>query len=467
MIFTDTIAAIATPFGVGGIGVIRISGPEARKIAQRIFSPLPSNGFLSHHQFHGKALSPESLEILDEVLLTFFEGPHSFTGEDTLEISCHGSPLILQTVLEAAFRAGARPAEKGEFTRRAYLNNRLDLAQAEAVNDLITARTRQGAASALERLEGRLSRKINEIEGQLIDLLARIEASIDFTAEDGVEEESADYLSELNGIMDKIRSLAATYRQGKIERTGFRIVIAGRPNAGKSSLLNRLLGARRAIVAPQPGTTRDFIEETADIAGIPVRLTDTAGLRTPADEIEKEGIDFLWEKLEQADAVLYLVDGSRPRTSEDADFFGMISRIPHKPLLLVLNKSDLPSQMDEKYPVADQNTGAMIPPAIRISAKYGDGIETLAAAIRHLALNGNSGESPSVVIAHAYQKAALEKAHESLHRATEGLSGDTGMPPELVAFEIHEAIDSLGEITGKTSSEDILDHIFSHFCIGK
>jgi len=466
MNFSDTIAAIATPYGVGGIGVIRISGPEARNIARRIFTPLPRDGFLSRHLYHGKAISPENLAALDDVLLALFEGPHSFTGEDTLEISCHGGPLILQTVLEAALRAGARPAEKGEFTRRAYLNNRLDLAQAEAVNDLITARTRQGAASALERLEGRLSRKINEISGELLDLLARIEVSIDFSAEDGVEEEAADHLSEINGIMDNIGSLTATYRQGKIERTGFRLVIAGRPNAGKSSLLNRLLGEKRAIVAPQPGTTRDFIEETADIAGIPVRLTDTAGLRPPTDEIEKEGIDFLWEKLEQADAVLYLVDGSGKTTAEDIDLFSRIYTIPDKPLLLVLNKSDLPAQMDEKSLGTTLNAG-LLPPVVRISAKYGDGIETLAAAIRRLALNCDSGDIPSAVIAHAHQKASLEKAKESLRRATEGLGGDTGMPPEIVALEIREAMDSIGEITGKTSNEEILDHIFSRFCIGK
>lgn len=466
MNFSDTIAAIATPHGVGGIGVIRISGPEARNIALRIFTPLPRNGFRSHHLYHGKVISPENHEALDDVLLAFFEGPHSFTGEDTLEISCHGGPLILETVLEASLRAGTRPAENGEFTRRAYLNNRLDLAQAEAVNDLITARTRQGAASALERLEGGLSRKINALSGDLLDILARIEVSIDFSAEDGVEEDAADHLSEIHRIINTVDSLAATYRQGKMERTGFRIVIAGRPNAGKSSLLNRLLGEKRAIVAPQPGTTRDFIEETTDIGGIPVRLTDTAGLRPPTDEIEKEGIDFVWEKLYQADAVLYLVDGSRKATAEDNDLFSRIYTIPDKPLLLVLNKSDLPALMDEKSLGTALNAGAF-PPVVRISAKYGDGIETLAAAIRRLALNSNSGDVPSAVIAHAHQKTSLEKAKESLQRAAEGLSGDTGMPPEIVALEIREAIDSIGEITGKTSNEAILDHIFSRFCIGK
>lgn len=461
--FSDTIAAIATPPGIGGIGVIRVSGHSAKKIARRIFTPLPLHGFIPRHLYHGNAISPENSEILDDVLITFFEGPHSFTGEDTVEISCHGGELILQAVLEAVFRAGARPAKNGEFTKRAYLNDRLDLSQAEAINDLITARTRQGAATALENLHGGLSKKIRTLSDELLSLLARIEVSIDFTAEDGVEEETTDYLSEIKRMIRMINSLCGTYRQGKIERTGFSLIITGRPNAGKSSLLNRLLGEKRAIVSSQPGTTRDFIEETADIAGIPVLLTDTAGLRPPRDEIEKEGIDFLWKKMERADAVLLLLDSSSTLTEEDID---IMNRISGKPFLTVLNKSDLPSRMDEKY--LEELVTSRFSPIIRISAKYGEGMEELAAAIRTLALNGDSeGGGTRTMITHAHQKASLEKAGECLKRVVDGYADDWGTPPEIVALEIRDALYFIGEITGTTSNEEILNHIFSRFCIGK
>ncbi|MEK7242922.1 MAG: tRNA uridine-5-carboxymethylaminomethyl(34) synthesis GTPase MnmE, partial [Thermodesulfobacteriota bacterium] len=281
--------------------MIRVSGPTAEGIAQRLFRPLPPGNFLSHHLYHGKIIAPTTGGILDEVLVAFLKGPHSYTGEDTLEISCHGGPLILRTVLEAVFQTGARPAERGEFTRRAFLNNRLDLAQAEAVLDIITAKTRPGLAAAIDCLSGKLSEPIEAIRSKMIDLLAGIEAAIDFSEDDGVEETTDEALPRIRKLIDKIAALAATHRQGRIYREGIGVVIAGRPNVGKSSLLNRILGEKRAIVTPIPGTTRDFIEETVDIGGIPVRLTDTAGLRLPENAIEKEGIDLVWERLKTAD----------------------------------------------------------------------------------------------------------------------------------------------------------------------
>ncbi len=460
MIFSDTIAAIATPPGVGGIGTIRISGPDAESIARRIFRPLPREKFLSHRLYHGEIISPETHEALDEVLLAFFRGPHSFTGEDTLEISCHGGPFVLQTVLEEALRAGARPAAPGEFTRRAFLNDRLDLAQAEAVNDVIAARTALGAAAALGRLKGNLSGEIAKIREELLTLLARIEASIDFTEEDGMEEAAGGIAALINPQIDAVEKLAATYRQGKIVRAGIGVVIAGLPNVGKSSLLNRLLGEKRAIVSPVPGTTRDFIEETADIAGIPVRLTDTAGIRPPQDDIEKAGIDFLWEKAASADAVLFLLDASREIAAEE---LAMLKKISERPLLLVFNKSDLPARIAEK--ALEGILPANIPPPVRISAKYGSGIENLSTALLRLVMQREAGEASSTMIAHAHQKTSLEKAGECLKRASQG--AQTGMMPEIIALELREALDFIGEITGKTSSEDILARIFSRFCIGK
>jgi tRNA modification GTPase len=340
------------------------------------------------------------------------------------------------------------------------LNGRLDLVQAEAVNDLITAQTGPGLTAALDRLRGGLSVEIEALSGGLLDLLAQIEASVDFTEEDGGEETPGNAVFIINQAVDRIERIVATYQQGKIQREGIGLVIAGLPNVGKSSLMNRLLGKKRAIVASAPGTTRDFIEETADIAGIPVRLTDTAGLRTPKDEIEKEGIAFLWEKLDRADGVVFLLDASRKITADERELFKKISG---KPTLLVFNKSDLPARADEES--LNGVLPAGLPPTIRISAKYGHGFETLAAAIRKLATQTEAAESPAATIAHAHQKTSLEKARECLLRAAAGHLD--GMTPEIVALEIRAALDCIGEITGKTTNEDILDHIFSRFCIGK
>jgi tRNA modification GTPase len=460
MIFGDTIAAIATPPGIGGIGLIRVSGPAAEGIARRLFRPVPSGNFLSHHLCRGEIVSPETGAILDEVLIAFLKGPRSYTGEDTLEVSCHGGPLILRTVLEEVLLAGARPAERGEFTKRAFLNDRLDLAQAEAVHDIITAQTSPGLAAAVGRLRGNLSGRIEAIRSETIDLLAGIEATIDFSEEDSIEETPGNALFQIRNIIERIASLAATYRQGRIWREGIGVVIAGRPNVGKSSLLNRLLGEKRAIVTPIPGTTRDFIEETVDLGGIPVRLTDTAGLRSPENAIEKEGIDLVWERLETADAVLFLLDGGAEMTADDRE---LLAKIKAKPLLPVLNKSDLPHRLDEESLKGCLPAGT--PPAVRISAKYGDGIDRLIASLRDLVLATPAEESQEAMIAHLHQKTALEKAAEGLARAREALQG--GLPPELVALEVREAIDTLGEITGRTTSEEVLNRIFANFCIGK
>lgn len=460
MTFRDTIAAIATPPGIGGVGLIRVSGPAAEGIAERLFRPCPAGNFLSHRLYHGHIIAPATGALLDEVLLALLKGPHSYTGEDTLEISCHGGPLILRTVLEAVFHSGARPAERGEFTQRAFLNNRLDLAQAEAVLDIITAKTRPGLAAAIGGLRGKLSEAIEAIRSEILDLLAGIEAAIDFSEDDGVEMTSDADLCRIDHLIDRIAALAATHRQGRIYREGIGVVIAGRPNVGKSSLLNRILGEKRAIVTPIPGTTRDFIEETVDIGGVPVRLTDTAGLRPPENAVEKEGIDLVWERLERTDAVLVLLDGSAELTAEDRE---LLVKMISKPMLPVLNKCDLPQRLDEKSLQGLLPEGA--PPAIRISAKYGNGIDLLIAALRNLVLATPAEELPEAMILHLHQKTALEKTAACLARAREGLLG--ALPPELIALEIREALDALGEITGRTTPEEVLQRIFANFCIGK
>ena len=461
MTFRDTIAAIATPPGVGGIGLIRISGPEAEGIARRLFrSSRPLSVFLSHHLYHGQIVAPETGDVLDEVLIAFLKAPGSYTGEDTIEINCHGGPLILRTVLDEVLRAGARPAERGEFTKRAFLNNRLDLSQAESVLDVITAQTREGLSAAVARLQGKLSDRIEAIRSAIIDLLAGIEASIDFAEDDGVVEAPGRDLSGFQTVIDGIAALAATYRRGRIYREGSGVVIAGRPNVGKSSLLNRLLGEKRAIVTPIPGTTRDFIEEAIDIGGIPVRLTDTAGIRPPENAIEKEGIGLVWDRLAATDAILILLDGSTALTADDRELLGKMNA---KPLIPVINKSDLPHILDEES--LQELLPETAPPPIRISAKYGDGIDRLKEAIHNLVLQTPGEETPDAMIAHLRHKVALEKAAESLIRARDGLS--KGLPPELAALEIREALDALGEITGRTTTEDVLERIFANFCIGK
>ncbi len=461
MIFRDTIAAIATPPGVGGIGMIRVSGPSAEDIARRLFRPSrPRAAFLSHHLYHGEIVSLDTGSPLDDVLAAFMKGPHTYTGEDTLEVSCHGGPLILRTVLDEICKAGARPAERGEFTKRAFLNGRLDLSQAEAVLDLVAARTREGISAAAGRLKGSLSERIGIIRSAMIDLLAGIEASIDFSEEDGVVEAPGNALTALQVVIDGLTALAATYRRGRICREGAGVVIAGRPNVGKSCLLNRLLGEKRAIVSPTPGTTRDFIEETVDIGGVPVRLTDTAGIRPPENAIEKEGIDLVWERLATADAVIFLLDGSTALTPEDRE---LLAGIGAKAVIPAINKSDLPQHLD------GEALAGLLPetahPPIRISAKYGNGIDHLTAAIRDTVLAAPAEEEPEAMIAHLRHKIALERAAERLVRARDGLNGE--LAPELVALEVREALDALGEITGRTTSEEVIERIFANFCVGK
>lgn len=457
----DTIAAIATPPGVGGIGLIRVSGRAAEGIAKRLFrTGRPLDAFISRHLYHGEIVSPETGAVLDDVLIAFLKGPDTYTGEDTVEISCHGGSLVLRTVLAEVVRAGARPAERGEFTKRAFLNGRLDLSQAEAILDLITAKTPEGLSAAVDRLKGKLSGRIGTIQNAIIDLLASIEAAIDFAEDDGVVEAPGANLPLFQPVIDDLHSLAETYRRGRIVREGISVVIAGRPNVGKSSLLNRLLGEKRAIVTPIPGTTRDFIEETVNIGGIPVRLTDTAGIRPPENAIEKEGIDLVWERLATADAVLVLLDGSMALTPEDRD---VLARMDAKPMIPVINKSDLPQRLDEALlrGLLPDTT----PSAVRISAKYGEGIDLLTAAIGEMVLATPAEETPKAMIADLRHKIALERTAECLIRARDGLRD--GLPSELAALELREALDALGDITGRTTSEEVLDRIFANFCVGK
>ena len=459
LIKDDTIAAIATPHGVGGIGIVRVSGSDAEGICQSLFRPAADTGSLrDRYLYHGDIISPETGSIIDEVLFALMRGPHSYTGEDTLEINCHGGHLILQAVLNEVIKAGARPAEPGEFTRRAYLNNRLDLSQAEAVKDLITAKTDRGRALALSSLKGKLSEKLQSIRSGLIEILTVLESFIDFTEEDISSGSHRNLSKDVEDVIIRINGILSTYKEGKLFRDGLNAVITGKPNVGKSSLLNRLLGERRAIVTPVPGTTRDFIEETINIRGIPVKLTDTAGVRKSAEAIEKEGIEFVWEKVLAADVVIILIDGNTRPTEED---FEVINRNRKKKIVLVINKSDLP------HKITDAELTGMIPGVdpLWISAKYGGGISELKERIYSMASDNRESMESDVILTNLRHKISLEKTAESLAAAKDNIARESAT--ELAAFDIRTALEHLGDIAGETTTDDVLDRIFSNFCVGK
>jgi tRNA modification GTPase len=459
MPFDDTIAAIATAPGVGGIGIIRVSGPLSEAIARLLFrSPKGAFPLKSHQLYHGRIISPSTEAILDEALITLMREPRSYTGEDLLEIQGHGSPLILEAVLTEVIRAGARLAAPGEFTRRAFLNNRIDLTQAEALMGLMTARTSRSLDIAHAQLQGALSCRIEAFRQTLIAILATLEAAIDFSEDDGGHTPPNGAAAQIRDVSDGIRELLSTCKEGALIRKGASAVIIGRPNVGKSSLLNRLLGENRAIVTAIPGTTRDFIEESIDIHGIAVRLTDTAGLRNPDNIIEKEGIERVWGKLSTADVIIAVFDGSMPLAGEDRD---ILEKTKSHNIIPVINKSDL------EHLLNDRALQAWLPDAepLRISAKTGFGIPALKENIYRRLTGEQAEQAVEIVITQIRHKTALEKTIGHLQQAQASLAD--AMSFEFIAFDLREALDSLGEIVGVTTSEDVLDRIFSTFCIGK
>lgn len=459
MKLNDTIAAISTPTGVGGIGIIRVSGPESEEIGRLLFrSGKEVDHFKTHHLYHGEIVLPEKGTVLDEVLVTIMRKPHSYTGEDTLEINCHGGPVILQVVLSEVIKAGARHAEPGEFTRRAFLNNRLDLSQAEAVYDMITARTDRGLDLAVGQLKGNLSKKVQTLRSSIIDILALLETSIDFSEEDIEILSTSELAGRIQPIIDDLKELLSTYHEGKVYRDGVSAVIAGKPNVGKSSLLNKLLGEKRVIVTPIPGTTRDFIEEVTNIKGVPVRLTDTAGIRDTENIIEKEGVELVWERLSSADVVIIILDGSENLTGEDLE---IIKKNRDKNHILVINKSDLPHMLNVRE--FDDILPGTIP--LWISAKHGEGIPALKEHIHSSIISHTDDHRSDTIITNLRHKTALEKALDLISKARENILG--GISYELPALDLRESLESLGEIAGETINEEVLDRIFSTFCIGK
>ncbi len=455
----DTIAAISTPLGEGGIGIVRLSGEHAVRIVQPFFrgSHIDTlDAALPYRLHHGHIIDPETNMALDEVLVSVMPAPHSYTREDVVEINAHGGALPLRKILDLLLAHGAQLASPGEFTKRAFLNGRLDLAQAESVIDIIRAKTDAGLQLAIQQLHGKLSARVQDIHAALKHMLASIEASIDFSDEDIELISQHQILSALGQALTDIERLLAHASEGKIVRDGLCVAIVGKPNVGKSSLLNLFLEEERAIVTPIPGTTRDTIEDYVNLHGIPLRLIDTAGIRHTNDHVESLGVAKSRKALEQADIVLCMFDVSGPWSQDDED---LLSALTQKPTFIVLNKIDLPAHITvdtvlKKGPSADR--------IFQISIQGYQGIDALKQALVDHVMQV---PLESVEVTNSRHKQALTLSRQALLRAEQ--SSQSAMSQEFIALDVREALNHLGTITGETTTEDILDDIFSMFCIGK
>jgi tRNA modification GTPase len=445
----ETIAAIATPLGEGGLAVVRLSGAKALEVADKSFRGAVRPSKAETHTLHYGTIERGGKKV-DEVMLAVMRAPRTYTKEDVVEISCHGGLLPAKLVLDTLLENGARLAQPGEFTKRAFLNGRMDLAQAEAVVDLIHSRTELALDAANEQLAGKLSQRINRLRDEMMVPLAHVEAHIDFPDEDISPDTKEQLIAKLQRGVEFMDELLATADEGQLLRRGIRAAIIGRPNAGKSSLLNQLLGHDRAIVSPVPGTTRDTIEETANIRGLPVIFVDTAGLREAGDEIEEEGIRRSRASLAKAELVLHVLDGSEPLSALDVKF---LNESAGKKRILVRNKSDLPIKLESKEPMID------------VSCVTGKGLEQLKDNIREMVWSGQIKTEMLQVMINSRHQDALKRARTATISSIEGLKNDQEL--ELVAMELRIGVNAIGEIVGKTSTEDLLDSIFSQFCIGK
>ena len=456
----DTIAAISTPPGRGGLGIIRISGHQALAVAKKVFRP----GSISFRELQpnqaalGKVIDPGNQREVDQALLTYFKRPRSYTREDVVEISCHGSPPLLYHILEIVLQAGARLAEPGEFTYRAFIHGRIDLVQAEAINDLINAKTHYQAELAYQQLQGKLSLRLQSLDQKFLDLIARAEASIDFVDEDYLFITPQEIEHQLKELIHELSLLEQSYTRGRVLREGISMAIVGSPNVGKSSLFNHFLAQERAIVTHLPGTTRDIIIESVNIEGIPINFIDTAGMRQPSDLIEKESVKRSRQAIREADVIIAMVDNSRPLTQED---LMIIDEIREKNFLLVINKIDLPAKINlQKLPssLTDHRT-------VRISVKTEEGLPQLKEKISASILQGDLPESGGALLTNLRHKEIISRCLSSTVQAQSSLH--QGLSEEFILLDLKQAYQKLGEITGRSSVEDVLNHIFARFCIGK
>ncbi len=487
---SDTICVISSAPGEAGIGVLRVSGPQAHSILQSLFKPRKPVKVFSSRRLHlGFIVDPQTGEPADEVFAVFMHKPSTYTREDMAEVYAHGGLATQRRILSLMLQSGARLAEPGEFTKRAFLNGRIDLAQAESVLDIIQSESDEEARSALQHLTGRFSQRISLLCGELIQALASTEALIDFPEEE-LEVEQREIVSLLENARQRARELITSYVDGRAVKNGLEVLIVGRPNVGKSSLLNALLMEEKAIVTPLPGTTRDLVEDVLHVKGVKLRIIDTAGLRKPRDAVEKEGIDRVRKRIPGADVILWVLDNAEDYQDEDEQVF---RGLDGKKIVVAVNKIDLPQKLlRHKIPfksgridfhtqirgnlssehgeregeahTALPGEGATRAPVIEVSALTGEGLDELKQAVREAAL-GRGHESPAVLITNVRHRDALTKTDASLERAI--ACATHGEPLELTAFELREALSYVGEITGETCTEEILDEIFSRFCIGK
>ncbi|HXL04513.1 MAG TPA: tRNA uridine-5-carboxymethylaminomethyl(34) synthesis GTPase MnmE [Bacillota bacterium] len=457
----ETIAAISTPLGEGAIGIVRVSGDRAFAIAKKVFrdsSGLHERELKPWGVRYGSIVDCETGEYIDEALAIAMPAPHSFTREDVVEFSCHGGVAVLTRVLEAVVKCGARLAEPGEFTKRAFLEGRIDLSQAEAVIDVIRAKTDSARRLALANLRGDLSSRVSRIRENVLLLLAHIEASIDFPDDDIGALEIEEMAELAQKSVSELNELVHLGRSSRVYRDGVSVVLAGRPNVGKSSLFNTLVGKKRAIVTDVPGTTRDVIDDWTTIRGMPVRLVDTAGIRRTQDPVERLGVEAANQQAEEADLVVAIIDGSCPICDEDRD---MLLQMMDKPGVVAINKSDLKTEVHEDS-LIPHAAGKKI---LRVSAKTGEGICELERTLAELAVAEITGVSENPVMVNLRQIEALEKAKHFMEEATQALGNRVA--PDLTAIDIHEALFWLDQITGRSASEDLMEKIFSEFCIGK
>ncbi len=448
----DTIAAIATPQGSGGISIIRISGNNALDVINKIFKPIKDDSFKPNMMRLGNIIDETGI-IVDQVLVSFFKAPRSYTGEDVIEVNCHAGIVVTRRILNLILNNGARMAEGGEFTKRAFLNGKIDLTQAEAVMELINSKSERESRASVMQLEGRLGNIISEVKDDIIELLADIEANIDYPEYEDIEEVQREkILLVLNRNIEKLKKLEITFDNGKILKDGISTAIIGKPNVGKSSLLNVLLDEERAIVTDIPGTTRDTIEEYVSINGIALKLIDTAGIRETSDVVENIGVEKSKNALNDADLVLFLIDGSRDLTNEDKELYELIKDKKH---IVIINKTDLKKN---NFSFDDDNV-------VYISAKERTGIDDLECKIEQLFALNELNSDNEILITNVRHKNLINIAIKGINDAIDTVN--LGLPIDMISINIKSAIKSLGEILGESISEDVLNKLFEKFCVGK
>ncbi len=443
----DTIVACATPVGYSSIGVVRASGEEAIRYAETLFTHKPDQPLESNRAYFGEIIDPTTKEIIDKVVVTVYRAPHSYTGEDVVEIACHGNPLIIERILQAVIKTGARVAQRGEFTKRALLNGKIDLLQAEAVLDTVYAPCDEARKIAIAQYEGKLSEQVEYLRSRIFDLLVTINAAIDFSEEQDIEVNAGNTDAKISSIIDRVTTCLKDSRAGIKLKEGYRVLIMGRANVGKSTLFNRLLGFDRAITHETPGTTRDYLEDTVSLGGLYLILYDTAGMLGKATGVDQQAQERTVQLMGGADLILLLFDGSEPMNEQDVNIYNITK---HKPMVMVVNKVDLNLRMHASDILRD---------CVKISAKNGHNIEALVDTIRSKLLPVFNTDQP--IITRERHRQALEDIRNDLQRAREAPTTET------MAYELRAALDVCGELTGKIINKEILDRIFDEFCIGK